>query len=214
LEVRRRIAASTSFETTKAESHRRNSASFSLYIQTCAAVVVEGATVTPLQHGATTMLALGLLLNTVGIGLFCWLIFTLAVYALPFCVAINAGIWAFHSGAGVLGTPLVAVAAGGMTLAIAQIAFAMTGSMILRAVIAAVFALPATFAGYHVVLAMAQIGVPSLVWREAFACLGAVFIGGTAWTRLTYFTEPQPFEPGRAIGESPQSVLTAATREG
>ena len=130
------------------------------------------------------MLALGLLLNTVGIGLFCWLIFTLAVYALPFFVAINAGIWAFHSGAGVLGTPLVAVAAGGMSLAIAQIAFAMTRSPILRAIIAAVFALPATFAGYHVVLAMAQIGVPSLVWREVFACVGAVFIGGTAWTRL------------------------------
>ena len=37
------------------------------------------------------MLALGLLLNTVGIGLFCWLIFTLAVYALPVFVAINAG---------------------------------------------------------------------------------------------------------------------------
>ena len=83
------------------------------------------------------MLALGLLLNTVGIGVFCWLIFTLAVYALPFFVAINAGIWAFHSGAGVLGTPLVAIAAGGMTLAIAQIAFAMTRSLILRAVIAA-----------------------------------------------------------------------------
>jgi hypothetical protein len=120
------------------------------------------------------MLALGLLLNTVGIGLFCWLIFTLAVYALPFFVAINAGIWAFHSGAGVLGTQLVAVAAGGMSLAIAQIAFAMTRSLILRAIIAAVFALPATFAGYHVVLAMAQIGVPSLVWREVFACVGAV----------------------------------------
>ena len=139
-------------------------------------------------HGATTMLALGLLLNTVGIGLFCWLIFTLAVYALPFFVAINAGIWAFHSGAGPLGTPLVAIAAGGMTLAIAQIAFAMTRSLILRAVIAALFALPATLAGYHVALAMAQIGVPSLVWREVFACLGAVFIGGTAWTRLAVFT--------------------------
>ena len=113
------------------------------------------------------MLALGLVLNTVGIGLFCWLIFTLAVYALPFFVAINAGIWAFHSGADVLGTPLVAVAAGGMSLAIAQIAFAMTRSLILRAIIAAVFALPATFAGYHVVLAMAQIGVPSLVWRRS-----------------------------------------------
>jgi hypothetical protein len=133
------------------------------------------------------MFAIGLLLNTVGLGLFCWLIFTLAVYALPFFVAINAGTWAFHNGAGLLGTPLVAVAAGGMTLAIAQMTFAVTRSLILRAVIAAVFALPATLAGYHVVLTMAQIGVPSLAWREVFACLGAVLIGGTAWTRLTVF---------------------------
>jgi hypothetical protein len=160
------------------------------------------------------VLALGLLLNTVGLGLFCWLIFTLAVYALPFFVAINAGIWAFHSGAGVLGTPLVAVAAGGMTLAIAQIAFAMTQSLILRAVVAALFALPAAFAGYHVALAMTHLGVPSPVWREVFACLGAVFIGGTAWTRLTIFTEHSPPEPGRVLGNSPQPVLTAAAREG
>jgi hypothetical protein len=32
------------------------------------------------------MLALGLLLNFAGIGLFCWMIFTLAVYTLPFFV--------------------------------------------------------------------------------------------------------------------------------
>jgi len=32
------------------------------------------------------MFALGLLLNIAGIGVFCWLIFTLAVYALPFFV--------------------------------------------------------------------------------------------------------------------------------
>ena len=86
------------------------------------------------------MLAHGLLLNIAGIGVFCWLIFTLAVYALPFFVAINAGICAFHSGAGVFGTPLVAIAAGGVTLAIAQIAFATTRSLMLRAVIAAAFA--------------------------------------------------------------------------
>ena len=96
-------------------------------------------------------------------------------------MAINASVWAYHSGAGLLGTPLVAVAAGGMTLTIAQIAFAVTQSLFMRAVIAAVFALPATFAGYHVVLAMAQIGVPSLAWREVFSCFGAIFIGGTAW---------------------------------
>ena len=160
------------------------------------------------------MLALGLLLNIAGIGVFCWLIFTLAVYALPFFVALNAGILAFHSGAGVFGTPLVAVAAGGVTLAIAQIAFAMTGSLMLRTVIAGVFALPATLAGYHASFAMAQMGVPSLVWQEIFACLGAVSIGGAAWTRLTIFTEPPgAFEPGRAVSGAPHPPFTA-TREG
>ena len=67
--------------------HRRNSASFRLHIQNRAVVVVvEGATVIPLQHGATTMLALGLLLNTVGLGVICWLMFTVAVYILPLFV--------------------------------------------------------------------------------------------------------------------------------
>ena len=32
------------------------------------------------------MLALGLLLNTVGVGVICWLMFTLAVYILPLFV--------------------------------------------------------------------------------------------------------------------------------
>ena len=160
------------------------------------------------------MLVLGLLLNIAGIGVFCWLIFTLAVYALPFFVPINAGILALHSGAGVLGAPLVAVAAGGVTLAIAQIAFAMTRSLMLRAVIAAVFALPATLAGYHVALAMAKIGVPSLAWQEIFACIGAFLIGGTAWMRLTILTKPGTVETGRAVSGGPRSVFTAATREG
>jgi hypothetical protein len=160
------------------------------------------------------MLAFGLIFNVAGIGVFCWLIFTLAVHALPFFVAINAGIWAFHSGAGVLGTLLVAIAAGSTSLAIAQIAFAMTRSLILRAIIAAVFALPATFAGYHVALAISQVGVPSLVWREVFACVGAVFVGGTAWTRLAVYRETRPIEPGRAAGDSPQPVLADARVRG
>ena len=84
---------------------------------------------------------------------------------------------ALHSGAGVLGAPLVGIVAGGMTLAFGQTAFAMTRSIIVRAIIAALFAVPATLAGYQVVFAMSQVGVPSLVWREVFACLGAIVIG-------------------------------------
>ena len=83
------------------------------------------------------MLALGLLLNFAGIGLFCWLIFTLAAYALPFFVGLCVFMLALHSGAGVLGAPILGIAAGGITLAIGQIAFAMTRSVIIRAIIAA-----------------------------------------------------------------------------
>ncbi|MGB7642357.1 MAG: hypothetical protein WBL82_13815, partial [Terriglobales bacterium] len=70
-------------------------------------VVVEGATVTSFVTEATTMLVIGLILSMFGIGLFCWLIFTLAVYALPFFVGLTAGMAAFHGGAGVIGALLV-----------------------------------------------------------------------------------------------------------
>ena len=159
------------------------------------------------------MLALGLLLNFAGIGLFCWLIFTLAVYALPFFVGLYVFMMALHGGAGILGAPFVGIAAAGMTLAIGQTAFAMTRSVITRAIIATLFAVPATLAGYQVVFAMSQIGVPSLVWREIFACLGAVFIGSTAWMRLTIFTETRPHDSGMAVGSNPQPVLSAAAHQ-
>ena len=159
------------------------------------------------------MLALGLVLNTVGISLFCWLIFTLAVYALPFFVAVSAGMAAFHSGAGIVGAPLIGIAAGAVALAVGQTAFAMTPSRILRTAIAAVFALPAAIAGYHVVLAISQLGMPSLAWRELLACLGAVLIGGTAWARLSVFADPRPLETGRAVQSVPHAGLSAATRD-
>ena len=138
------------------------------------------------------MLALGLVLNTVGLGLFCWLIFALAVYAVPFFVAVSIGMLTFNSGAGVIGALLVGIIAGALTLVLGQTAFARTRSTILRGAIGAAFAVPAAIAGYHVVLAMSQVGVPSLAWREVFACLGAVSVGATAWVRLTIFAEPRP----------------------
>jgi hypothetical protein len=42
------------------------------------------------------LLVLGLILSVFGIGFFCWLIFTLIVYALPFVVGLTAGMAAFH----------------------------------------------------------------------------------------------------------------------
>ncbi|MCK1479459.1 hypothetical protein IVB27_33130 [Bradyrhizobium sp. 197] len=154
-----------------------------------------------------------LVLNTFGIGLFCWLILALAVYALPFFVALSVGMLAFRDGAGVVGALLIGISSGALTLAAGQVAVAVSRSLTLRVAIASVFAIPAAIAGYHVMFALSQLGVPSPVWREAFACVGAVCIGGTAWARLTVFAKTRPLETGGAVENMPAPLLTAARRE-
>ncbi|KRQ01806.1 hypothetical protein AOQ72_10315 [Bradyrhizobium yuanmingense] len=148
------------------------------------------------------MLALGLVLNTLGIGLFCWAIFALAVYALPFFVALSIGMTAFQSGVSLIGALLIATAGGALMLVLGQVAFAATRSSALRVAIATAFAAPAAAAGYHVVFAVSDIGVPSLAWREVFAWLGAVCIGVTSRTRLMVLAKTGPFEP-RGVVENP-----------
>lgn len=158
------------------------------------------------------MLILGLILNMLGIGLFCWLIFTLAIYALPFFVALSVWLAAIHGGAGITVAVCVAILAGVLTLFIGQTAFAFTGSALLRALIAAAFAVPAAVAGYHVSHGISQIGVSSLLWRDAFAWIGAIAIGSTAWTRVAIFAEP--LRPVEALPNGPQPALTATTQGG
>src|SRR6266567_1578084 len=121
------------------------------------------------------MIVIGIILGAFGIGFFCWLLFTLAVYVLPFFASVTAGLAAFHSGAGVIGAIAVGAVAGIITLIAGQLAFAAIGLL---------FAVPAAVAGYHATLALAQIGVPSHGWREAFAIIGAILVGGTAWGRM------------------------------
>ena len=113
-----------------------------------------------------------------GVAFFCWLLFTLAVYSLPFFAGLSAGLAAFHSGSGVIGSIIVGMLAGGATLAIGQIVFATVRMPLLRAAIGLLYAVPASIAGYHATLGLAHIGVPSEGWRETFAVVGAILVGG------------------------------------
>jgi len=131
------------------------------------------------------MIVIGLIVSAFGIGFLCWLMFTLAVYALPFFAGITAGLAVYHSGAGVVGAPVVGFAAGTVTLVVGRFAFAVLKLPALRGAIAFLFAAPAAIAGYHATLALAQTGVPSTTWREAFAVAGAMFVGGTALVRMS-----------------------------
>ncbi|WP_051335590.1 hypothetical protein [Methylocapsa acidiphila] len=71
------------------------------------------------------MTIIGIVLSVFGLGLFCSLLFTLAVYAPPFFAGLTAGLAAFHSGSCVIDALVVGVLAGAATLAIGRIAFAM-----------------------------------------------------------------------------------------
>jgi hypothetical protein len=175
----------------------------------CAAVVVEGATVRFFVTEVSTMVIIGLVLSVVGLGFFCWLLFILAVYALPSFAGLSAGLAAFHSGAGVIGALVVGVLTGGATLAIGQIAFATVRTPLIRVLIGLLYAVPAGIAGYHASLGLAEIGVPSEGWREAFAIVGAVLVGATAFTRMTLFV---PLATEQRIGENP--ALANASRDG
>ena len=172
-------------------------------------VVVEGATLATFVTGTITMLIIGVLLNIVGLGIFCWALFALATHALPFFVCMTVGIYSFHAGAGPFGAIVVGFVTPGFTLLLGRYAISVARSPIVRLVIGLLFAVPAARAGYDVTLALAHIGIPSEWWRESFAMLGAVAVGSTAWARVSILTEPA-LRPGVALGpaQPPIGVTT------
>jgi MFS family permease len=127
---------------------------------------------------------IAIMLSAAGLGFLCWLAFNLAVYALPFFAGTAAGLFAYHTGAGVVGGAFVGLVAGAVTVAAGEFAFGNSRSTIIRTMTAATFAVPAAVAGYHLLLGLSALGMPSDTWRQVFAITGAVAVGSTAWKRL------------------------------
>jgi hypothetical protein len=110
-------------------------------------------------------MVIGILLSIATIGILCWLLFTLAIYALPLFAGVVAGSWAYEMGAGWPGGILVGLITAGLTLGL-------------------VFAAPAALAGYHAVHGIVKHAVPSETWQMLFSAIGAVAVGVTAWVRI------------------------------
>ena len=126
----------------------------------------------------------------VGLAYLCWLLFALAVYALPFFAGVTAGL-----------PPITAVRAD-RAIIVGAIAAASPHcradrlrdlrSPLIRAAIALLFALPAAVAGYHAALGLAHIGIPAESWRQAMAVAGAIVVAATAWARMALSARPMP----------------------
>lgn len=174
-------------------------------------VVVEGATLVTFVAGTTTMLIIGVLLNIVGLGIFCWALFALATHALPFFVGMAVGIHSFHAGAGTLGAIVAGFVAAGFTFVVGRSAFSIARYRTVRLAIGLLFAVPAAYAGYGVTLALAQLGVAWESWRDSFAVLGAIAVGGAAWVSVSRQSDPS-LRPGTALGpmQPPKELTTTA----
>lgn len=146
------------------------------------------------------MIFLGILLSVAAIGFFCWLLFTLAVFALPFFAGLSAGTWAWHTGAGWPGAIIVGIVAAGLTLGIGQVLFAIVRPMWARLLIALVFVAPAVMAGYHATHGIVKHTMPSETWQFVFSAVGAIAVGITAFIRVAGMA---------ATGSSSQGVARA-----
>lgn len=143
------------------------------------------------------MIIIGVLPSIAGLGFFCWLLFTLAVYALPFLAAVSAGMFVYDSGAGPIGIIAAGTLTGILTLIAGQAVFATMRSPLIRMLIAVLFAAPAAFAGFHATHGIAALTMPSGIWQMIFAVTGSIAVGATAWTRMAMLT-PAPPERGNA----------------
>src|SRR5258708_18679009 len=142
------------------------------------------------------MIAIGIILSFISLVFLCWLLFALAVQALPVFVAFAAGVAAYRSGSGEIGAFLVGLIAGAFTLAAGQIAVAAFRSPLIRTPIALVFAVPAAIAGYHAALGLAQLSVPTVLWQQVFALIGAIAVGATSRVRRAL-----AILPGSGLGD-------------
>ena len=103
---------------------------------------------------------------------------------LPFFIGLNAGIWAYGTGAGWLGGILIGLIAAGLTVAVGQGLLMLVRPIWARLLIALTFVAPAGVAGFYATLGIVKHMMPSETWQIIFSVVGAVAVGVTAFLRV------------------------------
>lgn len=134
------------------------------------------------------MIILAILASLAAIGALCWLLFTLAVFALPAFVGATVGAWAYGTGAGVPGAILIGLVAAAVALAAGHLLIAFARPMWLKLAVAVIFVAPAAVAGFHATHGIVKHLMPSDAWQITFSVLGAIAVGITSFIRVAGMT--------------------------
>jgi hypothetical protein len=156
------------------------------------------------------MLIIGTILAFVALAYLCWLLFALAVYALPFFAGLSAGLAAYHSGSGPLERslsgqslePLRSFSVKSPWRLCARPSFAARSHCSLQ--------VPAALAGYHAALGLAHVAIPGEGWQDAMAVAAAIIVASTALLRMTLFSSNE-LGYGVATGLTSSGLLSSQT---
>lgn len=129
-------------------------------------------------------------LSIIGLGVLVYALFSVAVYALPFFVALTVGMYLHDTEAGLAIAILVGLFAGVFTLLIGQTVFAKVQSIPVRLAIGALYASPAGVAGFSAIRGLSEIGGASEGWTLAFAIIGGIVVAGAPWVQIASLAGP------------------------
>jgi hypothetical protein len=118
------------------------------------------------------------------IGVMCVFAYTLAIFALPFMLALAAARFAYGTGAGWIGAGFVGLVTGPASFGVLAFLVAALRAPIPRLIVAMIFAVPAAVAGCALVHGVTAEAVPSPVWRRIFCIAGGGIVGISALLRL------------------------------
>jgi hypothetical protein len=138
------------------------------------------------------MIILAILATLAGIAALCWLLFNLAVFALPLFAGATLGTWAHETGAGIPGAVIVGAIAAAVTFGLFQLLLLVARPAWIKLVVILAFVAPAAVAGYHATLGIVKLTMPSDTWQLVFSIVGAAAVGITAFMRLTLMATPGP----------------------
>ena len=124
-----------------------------------------------------------------GLGALCWILFNMAVYALPFAIGLTSGMYLYEAGQGVFLSIIAGLFIGGFIAALGEFAFDRIRSVPLKLAIGLIYAVPAGIAGFHAAKGFAEFGSAGDVTITILSWLGALVVGGTAWARVSGWSE-------------------------
>lgn len=136
------------------------------------------------------MIVFAILGSLAAIGVLCWLLFTLAVFALPAFIGVSVGIWAHETGAGLLGAIVIGAVGAGIALGVGQLLLVILRPAWLKILVALAFVAPAAIAGFHATHGIVKHTMPSETWQLVFSVIGAIAVAVTTFIRVTSLTPP------------------------